>query len=237
MNTKNKIISFLRPGIIQFSIVLLLILIIVVSNYTSVLNPLSISQSFQNLYLEYGLIIILIAAFLEGLFMLNIYIPASFVIVLSAFALGFDFSTLLIINILSIAGFSIANILNYYLGYAGYYKLLLNLFGNDFVIKEQDSFKKNQFKTIFFSSFHPNFLAISMVSAGISRVNLLKVIFQSIVSLFFWISLWMTLFYVFFKDVEITEVANEESSIIFLAIIFLWGIIKCLTAFYKKNEF
>lgn len=226
---------FLKPGLFQFSIVLLLITFNFVYYKLNLPNSSIISDFFINKYSEYGLIIIFFAAFLEGLFMLSIYLPGSLVIVLSAFALGFDIKTLFQIGIISLAGFSSVNIINYYLGRYGYYKILLKLGGKSSIDKVQNDFNKHPFKTIFLTSFHPNFLAITMISAGISKSNLLKTLLQSIVSLIFWITLWMSIVYIFFKDSSISFTENDNQTYYLIGIILLWGIMKCFLS-YKKNK-
>ena len=136
---------------------------------------------------------------------------------------------------LSILGFTCANILNYYLGKHGYYKLLVMLGGDKNMKKVQTDFNKNQFKTVFLSAFHPNFLAITMVSAGIAKSNIIKVTLQSIVSLVFWVFLWMFLVTIFFKDSKIELSENDNLGYYFILIIFLWGLVKCLINNYRMK--
>ncbi|MCI5050851.1 MAG: VTT domain-containing protein [Candidatus Pacebacteria bacterium] len=227
----------LIPGIFEFSIATFLLVFILAYDLLGLPNAIVVSEFFLNQYEKYGFWIILLAAFLEALFILSIYIPASLVIVLSAFALGFDIQTLLKIGVISILGFMLANILNYYLGKFGYYKLLLKLGGNQSVEKIQNDFSQNPNKTIFFTSFHPNFLAITMISAGIAKSNLLKVIFQSLISLIFWISLWMSVIYIFFKDSQISFTENENQAFYFVGILILWGVAKCIISAIKNRKY
>lgn len=236
LSRKQRLYKFLKPGLFQFSIVVFLSIFILIYDNSALPNSMEISDYFIHLYETYGLIIIVLAAFLEGLFMLSMYLPASLVIVLSAFALGFDIWTLTKIGLLSILGFTCVNILNYYLGRYGYHKLLLKLGGKESIKKIQSDFNNNQFKTIFLTAFHPNFLAITMVSAGIAKSNLLKVIIQSVISLIFWISLWMSLIIFLFKDSKLDLTENENIGYYFVLILFLWGLSKCIISYIKKNN-
>ncbi len=227
----NKLIQFLKPGLFQFSIAFFLTVFILVYDNSGLPNTTEIANYFTIQYENYGLIIIIIAAFLEGLFMLSMYLPASLVIVLSAFTLGFDTFTLTKIGLLSILGFTIANIFNYYLGQFGYYKILLKLGGQDSITKVQKDFNENPIKTIVFTAFHPNFLAITMVSAGIAKANLFKTILWSIVSLIVWIALWMSLIILLFKSRKLEIAESDYIGYYFVLILVIWGLFKC----FKKQ--
>jgi len=229
----NRFINFLKPGLFQFSISFLLLLLLLLNEFFGLFNSKSLSEFFIDSYTSYGLVIILLASFIEALFIISIYLPASLVIVLSAFALGFDLITLVSIGGLSIIGFTIANIINYYLGRYGYYRVLLKLGGRSSIKKVEEDFNNNQFKTIFLSSFHPNFLAITMVYAGISKSNLGKVIFQSIISLVFWVSLWMLIITLLFKNYDYNINESNTTGYYFIVIIFLWGLFKCILKYSK----
>lgn len=199
-------------------------------------NASEISDTFLIIYKDYGLIVIFLASFVEGLFILSMYLPGSLVIILSAFALGFDFITLLKIGLISILGFTAVNVVNYYLGKYGYYKLLLKIGGEETLEKTKSDFKKNSLKTIFLTSFHPNFLAITMIVAGITNSNLIKVLFQSILSLIFWITLWMTVVSVFFQDKRVSFTENKYQVYYFVIVIAVWGFVKCIIEYYKNRN-
>lgn len=231
MSFLSKFRTFIEPGLFQFSIAFFLLLFIWVYENLGLPNSSEISQSFINVYKEYGLVIIFIAAFLEALFVISMYLPASLVIVLSAFAFGFDTRILFQIGILSLLGFTLANVVNFYLGKYGYYKILLKLGGKKSILKVQRDFQKHSFKTIFLTAFHPNFLAITMISAGITKSNLFRVLLQSMVSLVFWITTWMVLITILLKDSLGSLTENNNTVCYFLIIIIVWGIIKCIRGY------
>lgn len=231
---KNKFSFY--PGALQFSIAIILLVVFLLDDIFGLPKTSILSEFFLSQYEQYGILIIVVASFLEALFILSIYVPASLVIVLSAFALGFEIETLLKIGLLSLIGFTIANVLNYYLGRYGYYKILLKLGGKQSIEKIQKDFINYPLKTIFFTSFHPNFLAITMISAGIAKSNLLKVLLQSTISLIFWISIWMTVIYVFFKDNQFSFTENENQVLYFVAVIFIWGLVKCILSYLKERK-
>ena len=68
LSRKQGLFKFLKPGLFQFSIVVFLLIFMFAYNKLGLPNTSEISNYFINLYENYGLIIIVIAAFLEGLF-------------------------------------------------------------------------------------------------------------------------------------------------------------------------
>lgn len=67
------------------------------------------------------------AALLEGLFMVNIYLPGSFVIVLSVYLSDQSLSELAAIATVTWIAFLLASVINYLLGSTGGYRSLLAL--------------------------------------------------------------------------------------------------------------
>ena len=218
----KKIYEFLSPGFFPFSLSILLGVFIILYRLFDLPSPAVLSQYIIDWYREYGLMIVLVCAIVEALFMLGIYFPGSLAILLAVFSLGDSYKNLVIIGGLAIAGFTVANVINYYLGQFGYYRVLL-LFGQQEVVERmRDRLEKNWVRTTFLSAFHPNFLAITMVCLGISKTGIMKSIGVSVAALLFWVTLWTVIVAAFVRNVNIQD---SNQTIYLLVLFILWGVV------------
>jgi membrane protein DedA with SNARE-associated domain len=196
-------------------------------------SPKELSIIGKNLYEQYGLIILLLASLLEGIFMVNIYIPGSFVIVLSVFLSDKSIDQLFIISIIVWAGFFSSSIFNYWLGATGFYKALLLLGKKNTIERMQVWINKKGGRAIFLSSIHPNFQAITMVCAGISRYSFLSSSIKSAVSLIFWVPIWTVVFSIILKRVDIE---NSNGPLYVIGLLVLVGIVSIIIEYVKLSR-
>jgi membrane protein DedA with SNARE-associated domain len=168
-------------------------------------SPKELASIGKDLYSTYGLIVLLLAALLEGIFMINVYIPGSFVIVLSVFLSDKSIEQLTTISAVVWSGFFLSSIFNYWLGATGFYKILLILGKKNTIEKMQSWINEKGSKAIFLSSIHPNFQAITMVCTGISRYSFLNSAIKSATSLIFWVPIWTAIFSIILKKVDIED--------------------------------
>jgi membrane protein DedA with SNARE-associated domain len=218
----RKVYDFISPGIIPFLLAISLTLLILLD---TILNLPSIPEMlvfFKELLIKYGLIVLILASFCEAFFMLNFYLPGSFVIVLSVLVSDKSFPSLAQVALFSWIGFVLANVINFYLGKLGYYKVLLFLGKKNTVENMKSWLSKNKNKAFFLSAIHPNFLAIAIVCAGIARSSFLQTISVSSLYLFFWIAIWLIIATPLLKEVSIED-PNQSWYIVSFFII--WGII------------
>lgn len=168
-------------------------------------SPKEIAEAGKNLYDQYGLAVLLLAATIEGLFMINIYIPGSFVIVLSVYLSDKTPSSLAVIALVTWIGFFISSVINYYLGATGGYKALLLLGKEGTLKKVRKWMEKHGARAIFLSSVHPNLQAFVMVCAGIAHESIARTSIKSAVALTVWVPLWTIFFSQTLKHVEIDD--------------------------------
>lgn len=229
----KKSIQFFKPGVFPFSLVFFFLLFILIYRLFDLPDPTEIARISSSLYEKYGLWVLLISSFAEGLFMISLYFPGSFVIVFAVIVFGNNSVQLLFVALISIVGFTLANIINYYLGKYSYYSFLLKLGRQDIVEKMQIRFQKSSMRTILFTAFHPNFLAIACICAGIANYNLGKLILQSIFALSLWVSLWTSIVAIFISKINIED---PNSAVYFLILLICWGLGLCIFDYYKKRK-
>ncbi len=229
----NKIYTFIKPGLFPFSICLFLLFFIVFYRLLNLPSPFELSKMIIGWFSMYGLSLLFVAAFIEGVFVFGMYFPGSLAIALAVYSLGKTPLDLLIIGSISFLAFLIANIINYYLGRFGYYKFLLLIGGKSSIDKMQSSMNKHGYRTFFLTGFFPNFIAITSVCAGISKLNIWRIIFFQATSLLFWVTVWTITGSLIIKQVNLQD--NNQSIYILIAI-FLWGIFLVIKDYIKKKN-
>ena len=96
MTSFKKIIS---PGIIQFILALFLIVLIIADYFLMFPSIQEITIYSKNLFSKYGYAIIVIAAFVEAFFMIGLYFPGSFVILLSVMISNYSIKSLFLVGL------------------------------------------------------------------------------------------------------------------------------------------
>lgn len=233
MTIFGKIYNFISPGIFPFTICLFLLIFIFFYRLFNLPAPQELALLIQLWFEEYGLLLLLFAAFVEGVFVVGMYFPGSLAILLAVYTLGKTPLDLFYIGSIAFFAFLIANIINYYLGKFGYYRFLLLIGKKDIVDKMQASMQKHGNKTFFLTGFFPNFIAITSVCAGISNMNILKIIFLLASSLLLWITFWTITASFVIKQINLED---NNQSIYLLIVIFLWGVFLVIKDSLKKAK-
>lgn len=217
----KKLLNFLSPGFFPFSICLLLGLFVLFYRAVNLPSPHELTKYIVDWYESYGLLIVFISAIAESLFMISIYLPGSLAIVLAVYSLGYSTENLFLIGLYVSVGFTISNVINYFLGKYGYYRLLLFFNQHSVIDNMHNQLNKKGMLTIFTTGIHPNFLAVTMVCLGISKISFKKSIFLSILSVIFWVTIWT---FVASKVVKEINFQDSNQSLYLLGLFFLWGV-------------
>lgn len=217
----KKLSNLLSPAVFPLSICIFLGLFIFLYRVFGLPSPSELVALIVKWFNLYGYWLLLLAAFLEGIFVIGMYFPGSLAIALAVYSLGKTPTDLFYIGAISFFAFMFANIFNYYIGKFGYYKFLLLIGKKDIIDKMQDSMDKHGSKTFFMTGFFPNFIAITSVCAGISKLNFFKTVSLLSFSLLFWVTIWTIVGSIIIKQVNLQD--NNQSIYILLAI-FTWAI-------------
>ena len=201
----ESIKEFLRPGFVPFALAGLFALTSLGYSLLGLPSAAELASTGRALYLQYGLAVLLAAALLEGIFMINLYLPGSFVIVLSVFLSDKSINELSVIAVVTWVGFFLASLANYFLGATGFYKALLALGRKDTITSTQAWIRLRGEKARFFSAVHPNIQALYMVCSGIARDPFSSAAIKSGFYLAFWVPLWTLFFSVVLKKVDIED--------------------------------
>ncbi|MGV8018305.1 MAG: DedA family protein [Ignavibacteria bacterium] len=217
----KKFLDLISPGAFQFSICILMVLFSLLYRLLNMPAPAELINSFEHLFETYGLWVVFFSALIEGIFLVGMYFPGSFAIVLAVYFLGKTPNNLFYIGCISYTSFLISNIINYFLGRYGYYRLLLLISNKGIMNRMQALMQKYGNSTFFITGVLPNFFAITSVYAGICKMNFRKVIILQLVSLAFWIIIWVIIGSLLVNRINIQD---ENQSYYIICLFFLWGV-------------
>lgn len=185
----------------------------------------------SGLFEKHGATALFLGAFIEGLFMINLYFPGSFVILLAILVSGRTLPELALVAFIAWLAFSMASVVNYLLGKYGFYRLLLFLGSKDVVGKMQGWMHKRGKMTVFLSAVHPNFLAVALVSMGIAQKGLVKSTGLSMIALACWAPVLTAL--TAFVLPPATEAAGYYWFMV--ALLLAWALALCIRASLAKR--
>lgn len=138
----------------------------------------------------YGLITVLVCAFLEGVLFAGWYFPGSFVIVLAVIFAGRDPVQIAAITAVVTAGLIASYIFNFFVGKYGWYKLLSYLGFEEPLNNAQRQLVKYGPRVILLSYWHPNLAALTATAAGILHMPFRTFFVYSLAATTIWDISW-----------------------------------------------
>lgn len=190
-----KIPKKLRLIIIPLIFLICFVVFILTYNLLGLPARQELVEIARNYYLEYGYITIFIASLIEGLLVVNWYLPGSLVIVLGVIlSAGDPLRAILMVSIITFA-FLITSIINYLFGRFAWYRFLLFLGLKTPLEKMKQKVEKHGLILIFATYFHPNIGALTALSSGVLRLSFSRFLIYSIMALVLWNAFWGVVVY------------------------------------------
>ncbi len=177
-------------------------------------NTEAIMNYIRILYSQYGLILVFVGGFLETLFMVGIYLPASLTIALGILV-DPTFNGIFWVSVMCIVSAFFANLFNFVIGKYGLVKFF-NFLGAKQVLQAQSK-KDNSHTTILLSCINPNLLGITVVYHALKGMNFNKLIYLSFLSTLIWVPILATI--AFFVGEKLFQ---SNSVYVFLLLFIIW---------------
>lgn len=153
--------------------------------------------SLAKIYFErYGFLTLFVSAIFEGIFLVGLYYPGSFVIFLSVLLAGRDVAQVAEAVAVATAGLYAGYLFDYMLGKYGWYRAFLFLGLGEYIERARKRLENHGVAAIVLSFWHPNFAVLASTAAGTLHLPFSKFIFFSLPAAFFWHTLWATLIYI-----------------------------------------
>ena len=172
-----KFLNIILVGKVFYLVSAIVFVLGYISSYYGILDAENIINNFNVLLEKYGLWSVFFVYIIEGLFLISFYFPGSFVILVATLTwVSLERGLWEIWFILNLSSMFVI-VINYYLGYSGFYKILLRIDKKNRFSKFKRFSKKYGIRTIPLTSLHINWLSLSVVAFSSLRAFSLKTIF------------------------------------------------------------
>ena len=147
-------------------------------------------------YLDrYGVVIVLIAAYLEGLLLIGWYFPGTLVIIFALIVAGQDVARVAQVAALAGSGLVAAYVTNFFIGKYGWYRMLLAFGLREPLDKAKVRLTKYGLSAILTTYWQANLASVISTAAGILQFPASRFIAYSIAAEAFWVTFWSTLIF------------------------------------------
>ncbi|QQG43028.1 MAG: VTT domain-containing protein [Candidatus Daviesbacteria bacterium] len=190
----------------------------------SPLSPQEIVNHFAQIYDRYGYELIFTGAFLEGLVIVNFFIPGVTIVILGVvFAKAGQVDLTLAILFASL-GFLAGFIIDYLMGYFGFAQAI-NKFGISPALQKAKTHleKKDRLRSFALAFIHPDIGSFVALAAGTIKMNFFHFFWLCTLSTVAWMSIWGLLVYAF-GQVFLT-VLTRYTVILLIIVLSVWLLI------------
>lgn len=197
---KAKTLRILRR-IFSFSIIEPLALILLYAGFLYMVDGVMpdserLIQHLESLYLRYGYEILFLGALLESLVIINLAAPG-----MVALAFGGVFAKtgqldLPLVILAAVLGALTGYIIDFFLGYFGFSKVIGKVAGMDALGKVKKQVNKSDVRLFSLGFFHPNLGSIISLAAGTVEMRFVSFLSLAAISTLVWFCIWGILVYV-----------------------------------------
>jgi len=184
--------------------------------------PTGIFLFLENLYVNYGLVGLFIASFLEGIVYLGLYFPGSFIVALAVFLSDGTFVSLILISITVAFALTLTSLVNYVLG-----RHIVSRREKGYEIRRMNVASKG----LFLSMLHPNALAFYFFNAGIEKRNPVRILLVPIVMVPYGL---LFAYVLFFLKIPLRKAV--ENPYVMITAILIWFVIAFILEYKRKMK-
>jgi membrane protein DedA with SNARE-associated domain len=233
---RETTVERLRAGLENALLPLCLSLFVLLAGLAHMVLPvpsfIELFALLQAFFREYGLAALLVAAFVEGLFLFSFYIPGSLVIVLGVIVSADNPRRLAAIGLACWIGVNLAMVVDYAIGRYGLHRLLAGIGATAAVASTERWMQRFGRGAIFLAAVHPNLLSLVMVCAGIARTPLLVALAEAALATAVFIPLTLTVAWLMLRNIAVDE-ANPLPVV--LGLLLLWGAVLFIRGYSRKQ--
>lgn len=145
---------------------------------------------FADLYAKYGYEIIFISALLEGLILVNLFVPGMLALALGAVFARTGQTDLTLVILTASSGIVLGYIIDFLMGYFGFGDTLKKLGYDSFLQTSREKLKKFGNRGLIVGFIHTNVGSFLAFAAGTMRLGFLNFLIVAIASTLVWATLW-----------------------------------------------
>ncbi len=219
MKIRKHLLSTLESDLFIPMLLLLTYLVFITLVRGSIPTAEELINTFAILYAKYGYEIILVAAFLESLVIVNFFVPGQIAMALGIIFARTGHTDLTLVVLTACLGVVLGYTVDYALGYFGFSSFVKKLGYKDLLNHTKNSIKKYETKGLMLSFVNSNIGAFASLGAGVAEYPFIKFFITAVIATLFWASIWGVVVYTF-GDIFL-ELFKRYSFLIF--VIFLGG--------------
>jgi membrane-associated protein len=191
----------------------------------------TILKTARDLFDRYGVVIVLVSAFLEGLLLIGWYFPGTLVIILGLILAGADLLRLTQVGTLAATGLFAAYLVNFFVGQYGWYRLFLAFGLREPLENAQRRLTKHGLSAIFMTYWQPNLSSVVSTAAGVLQFPVGRFVAYSLPATALWTTFWSLLIY--FLGRAALSLAGFR--FIFIALV-VWIVLRLLLHWMKRRK-
>ena len=149
----------------------------------------------EHLFSLHGWWIVGIAAFLEGVAIINLYFPGSLVIVLGVTSSLGKPSLAILMVATTMLGFILSALVNYAIGYYGFHRILLRIGGRQWFDQVQIWHQRYGPRVLLLAYVHPNAGGLMAMACGNARYSFFGFLRPTLIAIILWNTCWGFLVY------------------------------------------
>ena len=218
--------NILRALSIPISLVAVYISMVVLWHVFHLPSPEKSTQLIESYFLVYGLWIVLIASFIEGVLLIGQYFPGGLVIFLGVISARGDIVRVVeVVSVVSLS-FFVAYYVNYILGKYGWYKLFAKFGLADSIHNAKEKLSRHALFAVLSNYWDPNVSSIIATAAGVLDIPLPRFLLYSACGIAVWNTFWGILVY------YIGEAILNNEDTVFFSIILVWSAVIVTRVFF-----
>ena len=190
MAVPPKLWKTLAPTAVTLLIVISLLLVWQAFDFPSASELVPIAKIYFD---KYGLIAVFFGALLEGLFLIGLYLPGTFVVVLGILLANGDPTRVVQVWAVTVSGLVCAYSIDYALGRYGGYKLLVAYGLRESLDKARTRLAARGASAIFTSFWQINIASLTATAAGILRFSYGSFLLCAASAAALWMAFWVTI--------------------------------------------
>lgn len=153
-------------------------------------SPEALAEIIKDYFDRYGLIVIFIAALIEGVLIIGQYFPGGFIIFLGVISAAGNIPKVAAVVLVVSVAFFISYHLNYVIGKYGWYKLFIKFGLADALEKAKLKLSRHVLSAVLSSYWEPSLASITATAAGVLQIPMKVFLGSSIVGIIIWNTLW-----------------------------------------------
>ncbi len=191
----------------------------------------TIRRTAKNFLDRYGVVTVLVSAFLEGLLLIGWYFPGTLVIIAALVLTEGDLLRLAQVGAAAAAGLFAAYLVNFLVGRYGWYRLFLAFGLREPLENAQRRLTRHGPSAIFMTYWQPNLSSVVSTAAGILQFSFGRFVAYSLPATALWTAFWSGLIY--FLGSAALSLAGFR--FIFLALV-IWIVLRLLLHWTKRRK-